>query len=301
MALDFVTLSLLAAVGFAAGNVLDKTLMTRFLDHGAVRVFWYNLFAPVIVAPALLTGRVASLPPAQVAVAFLAGVVLSVSGILLMRAMQEGEVSRLALIIQTSPLFALIFSMILLGEVLAPAQYAGIAVLVVAAILASLDHPAAGLPAFSFNRPFRYALAATVFFALSAVLLKYLLQFTTFWTAFYWQQVGMFLFAPFLLCSGDIRREALSLPRRSRAGITVAAGSAVAYVGANLAFTAAMEQVSAAIVAAIVTINPLFVLGIVMALTRLGAQQFEEHLTRVEVVVKTAATLLFVAGIYLVK
>ncbi|MFB6294889.1 MAG: EamA family transporter [Candidatus Nanohaloarchaea archaeon] len=296
----FIPLALLAAVGYAAGNILDKLVMTGYIQNPVVKAFWFGIFAPFTGMLAFLLGPVAVPSTRVIAGAFVAGAALLASTALFMYAMRRGEVSRLALILQTNPLFALVLSFLLLGELLSLAQYAGVGTLLVASLLASLDHPEQGLPSFQFNLPFWSTVAAAALFATSAVTLKYLIQFTNFATAFYWQQLGMFAVAPLLLLHTGVREEARSVVSANRAVFLLAAAS-LSYAAANVSFTAALNYISAAIVSAVVTINPLFVLVLVILLQAAGFDQFEEHTTPQEIAVKTVATVIFVIGIYLVN
>lgn len=301
MASASVLLAVMAAAGYAVGNVLDKLLMTGHVERPTVKAVASAVLSPVIAGPLLLFGFVARPAPLPLMALLGAGALLFVSTVVFMRAMRTGEVSRLSLIIQTSPLFALGFSIILLGTVLATQQLLGIGVLMVAAFLAALDHPAERLPRFQINAPVVYTLGSTAMFAFGAVLVRFALQSTTVWTAVYWQYTGMFLAGvPFLL-AGPVRHELrrIVVDQRRAAGLLVA--TSAAYVAAQIAFVGALAEAPAAVVTAIVTISPLFVLGFVVLLRRFGVDRFEEELTRLEAGVKGAAVVLFVAGVYLVK
>ena len=302
MPFGFVVLTLTAAVCFAAGNVLDKIIMTVHVDRPLVKVFWYGLLAPIVGLPALWAGAV-HLPPLPVlGVTILAGALFMASLLLVMQAMKTGEVSRLALLKQTAPLFVLVFSFALLHEVLSLAQYAGVGLLLVAGLLSSLDHPDDGLPVPAFNRPFRLVLLASVLNALSVVFLKYALGETNVWTVFYGEQIGLFLLAPFILCAGDgVRREAWALARHPGRSLGMIAASSIVFAGAVISYTTAMNQASATLVAALNSINPLFTLLLVLALQQVGFSHFEERMTRSELVAKTLAVLLFAAGVYAVR
>ncbi|MFB6077284.1 MAG: EamA family transporter [Candidatus Nanohaloarchaea archaeon] len=299
--IGYIGLTLIAAVGFATANVVDKLVMTGHVDSPAVKIAWYGLLAPVAASPAFLLGTVGMPSVYVIGGAFVAAVCFLASLGLVMWAMRTGEVSRIALLKKTGPLFVLTLSILLLGDVLTTRQYLGVGVLFLAGMVATLDHPAEGLPSVAFNRPAMLILAGNLLYAFNLVTLKHLFRFADYWTVFYWQQIGMFLLAVGLLAVRGLIRGKVAAAARKPRTLGMLGLSSTVMVGASLVYAAAIDQVSPAIVSAINSINPLFTLVFVIGLQRLGIDRFEEHLTRTEIVAKTFATALFVAGIYLVN
>ncbi len=301
MALGFVALALLAGVGLAAANIIDKVLLTDHLSSPGVRVFWYGLWAPVLALPAFLFG--AGIPPLKQAFfPMLAGAFFLGGTVFLMEAFQRGKVSRLALMLQSNVLLTVLLSIVLLGEILAIQQYLGVGIIVIAAFLAALNHPEKGLPEYRWNKALLLTLAAAVLYAGSPVAMKFSLGFLGPWDVFYWQQIGMAVVAPLLLLNADVRveaREVLNTSRRT--GLLLILASSVAFTWATLTITWAASKAPISLVAPVITINPLFALVFIAILQRIGFEQFEEQLSTLEVLVKVLAAVLFAVGVYLVK
>lgn len=302
MALDFVVFALMAATFYAIANILDKLIMTDHVKRPMVKAFYGGILAPFVALPAFYLGGMTVPTPKILALSILAGLSFFMTVILIMRAMQLEEVSRLALLKQLTPIFVVGLSFVILDEVLSFNQYMGVGVLIFAGLISSLDHPKQGIPSLKFNKPFFLVIVSNMFAAFSFVLLKYLLSFQNFWTILYWEQFGLFLAAPIVLIAGSkYREEAKDILFSKPKTLGLLIMTTTALMSATLSLTAGFSKASASIVASINTINPLFTLIFVIVLQRFGFEQFEEHLSRTEILVKTMATLLFVAGIYLVR
>jgi drug/metabolite transporter (DMT)-like permease len=302
MALDFVAFALMAATCYAIANILDKIIMTDHVERPMTKAFYGGIMAPFVALPAFFLGGQVIPSPKVLGLSLLAGLSFFMTVILIMRAMQLEEVSRLALLKQLTPIFVVGLSFLMLEEVLSINQYMGIGVLVFAGLISSLDHPKQGIPSLKFNKPFLLVITSNLFAAFSFVLLKYLLNFQSFWTILYWEQFGLFIAAPFVLLAGSkYRAEVKDILFRKPKALGLLVATTTALMSATLSLTAGFSKASASIVASINTINPLFTLIFVIVLQRIGFEQFEEHLSRTEILVKTFATLMFVAGIYLVR
>lgn len=297
---SFVFLALIVAIGYAVGNVMDKILFSDYLNHSRTMQLLSGVFAPIVALPVLFFGNITLFKPDIFLLMLTSGIVFFMGGYLQMKATQLGEVSEMTLLLKSIPVFTLILSFIFLGEILTLQEYTGLGILLAGTILVTLE-PKRGLPKVSPTLPNLITIAAGFLFASTFVLTKYLLNFGSYLNVFFWQQVGFFLAAPFMIYFEPIReemREILTSPKKK--GVPLFLLSSVIYGIANLVNTLALRDAPASLVTGIISSDALFVIVIVAGLSRAGFEHFEEQLTKKSVAVKIIAAILFIIGAYII-
>lgn len=297
---SFVFLALIVAIGYAVGNVMDKILFSDYLDHSRTMQLLSGVFAPIVALPVLYFGNITFFRPSIFLLMLFSGIMFFLGGYLQMKATQLGEVSEMTLLLKAIPIFTLILSFIFLGEILTYQEYFGLGLLLSGTILVTLE-PRKGLPKISPTLPNLITVAAAFLFASTFVLTKYLLNFGSYFNVFFWQQVGFFLAAPFMIYFKPIREEMKQIIRSPRQkGIPLFLLSSVVYGIANLVNTLALRDAPASLVTGIISSDALFVIVIVTGLSRVGFDHFEEKLTRKSVLIKILAAILFIIGAYII-
>ncbi len=175
--MSWIFFAILSPALYCVASFVDKYLLTRVVTdyrgmpvYGAVMglvlgtLFWIGAGFP------LLAMRDAAL-------IILTGVLSVWGGVLYFKALSEEEASRIVVLIQTMPLLVLILSVIFLREVISPLQLAGFFLILLSAIGISIDHRSGLL---RLSPAFYLQLLANLAWAVSAVLLKFVMATNSF-------------------------------------------------------------------------------------------------------------------------
>ena len=290
---SWLVLSLSATGIWAAVNVVDKFVVSKVIKKWQVALALSGAVSFASIAALLALGRVAVPGIADIALLLLFGVVWIVGIAFYYLALKEEEVSRVIPIFLLDPIFTAILAASFLGEIFAPQKYLGIALLVAGAALVSVRD----LKAPRLEKGFFYALAATLLFAVSSLILKLVLARVDFLSAFFWGRVGMlFAVLPLALI---YRKECVKTIGESKVSVAIFIAGALASVVAGIFYTRAIELGFLTIVSAVYALQPLFVLAIVVALSVLRPQLLKEEIGANTLGIKIVAIIAMMAGTYL--
>lgn len=179
---------------WALTNFIDKTLIQRFVskETGVWILSLYSALFSLLVAPIILILNfdVLSISMPHALLLMAAGWAEVISIFLYLNALKNEDTSTVVPIFQTIPVFGLVFGFFILGEQLAIGQVLAIFGVVLGAIILTLE--------FSGERRFRtrwtplcLMLGASLLFAFYDALFKYVALREEFWTAVFWQHVGV--------------------------------------------------------------------------------------------------------------
>jgi drug/metabolite transporter (DMT)-like permease len=197
-------IALVAPLLWALTNFIDKALIQRFVsrDLGVWVLSLYSALFSFLVAPIVLifNHNVLDIPVYYAIMLIAAGCVEVASIYLYLNALRKEDTSTVVPIFQTIPIFGLIFGFFILGEELTGNQILAIFGVMLGAILLTLE--------FSEDRrirtrwiPLLLMLGASLCFALYDALFKYVALIESFWTAVFWQHVGVALLGIIFLSS----------------------------------------------------------------------------------------------------
>lgn len=136
-------------------------------------------------------------------IVFVSGIMFVAAVTLYYKAVQYDEISRVIIINQISPVFVLILSFFLLGEVLTKNYFIGFLFLLIAGIVVSYNKIEGK---FRLSKAFYFMFLAAIFGSIAAVAAKYILSITAFWNAFLWFRLANST-AVFVLTVPSIRNE----------------------------------------------------------------------------------------------
>lgn len=191
--MSWALLSILAALIWAVGNIVDKFVLTKWVRQPIVPVAVFCFGGLLASSLIFLFRGFSELSPSNVLLAFLAGSFYFLAQIFYYKAAKLEEISRVIPVVYTAPLFVLILAAVFFGEVFGPKKYFGIFLLLGGAVFISskTDSRFAGTKVFS--KAFCFAALCALMLALTVVLTKYLLNFADVWTTFSYVRVGTFL------------------------------------------------------------------------------------------------------------
>lgn len=207
-------LAVAAYAVFSINGVVDKFLVSSKLKNPLIVSFWVGLFG-IPSALILLIGLV----PAPWASAFkfvmpspdgllliaAAGLTLQLSLMLGYMALFRGEATRVTPTIgAATPVFALIFAYLILGERMPPASYAAFGLLLAGAVIVSFKR--GGRP----NLAFALAVASGAAAAFETVLIKLVYSYNNFISSFALLGLGNIVFCAILLAFVPAVRQELA-------------------------------------------------------------------------------------------
>lgn len=288
----WISISIIAYFLNALAITVDKFLLSKKINNPAVYAFLIASLSLVAIglAPFGLQwyGWLALLP------ALLAGVLFTGGLLYMFTALGENEASRITPVIGgLQPIWILLLATIFLGETLTALSMLAFVLIIAGTVLISWPSGP--------QRPLNYraAILATILFAASYTLNKYVFIDQDFITGFVWTRVGAFLGALLLLLSAANRRDIWQNLRhgdQQTGGLFVGGqiAGAVSFILINYAIAISP---SVALVNALQGIQYVFLLVFVIILSRLFPRVLSERLTPSILIQKIAAMILIMVGL----
>jgi len=213
------------------------------------------------------------------------------------QALKIEEASRIIPLYSLSPLFILILAKCFLDEVLTPVKYFGVFLSILGAVLISSK---------SFKDLFRIRSGKAILFvmlsalsiSINAVLSKYLLKFTDFWTIFAYTRIGTMITIIPLFCI--YLPELININKKyGKKVITIMSGNEVLNLLAVLLVTIATSIGSVTLVNALSSLHLFFLLLITIILSIFRPKILKEEFNKSILSLKIIATILIFTGVIL--
>ena len=283
------------SVGFvwAVVNVIDKFVVSKLVKNPLIPLVFLGTIGAIAAIAVYFTVGFAYLSLVNIALALLVGAFFMFTSILFLKSLDIEEVSRVNSLFLVSPIYTLIFAALFLGEILPLRKYAGFFLLVGGAVLISMK----GISKIKLRKAFWYMMAADLFVAVSAVLTKYLLRFSDYWTIFSYSRIGfLIVLVPILYY---IYPELLSLVKKN--GIKLVATTSISEllnVFGILLLVAATSLGPVTLVSAFTSLQPFFVFAIAYVLTTFYPHIIKENISRKIILTKVGAiAMLFIGAV----
>ncbi|MFA6097684.1 MAG: DMT family transporter [Candidatus Paceibacterota bacterium] len=293
---SWVILSLMTALLWATSDVINKFIFTRWPIKPVVLVIFSCLVNLVITFGVYVHQGLSELSVLHLLLAIAAAFFYFFGYYLYFSAVKMEEVSRITPLFYLMPLFILLLAAIFFQEKLTFIKYTGIILLVAGAILISQK----GSFSFRIGKAFWFMILSALSISAYAIITKYLLNFSDYWTIFsYTRGLGLI---PFLIPL--IYKKLPDLEDAARQGGKAAIGMILGSASLNsigiILITVAMAMGSVTLTNTMLSIQPLFVLIFAVFISRYYPQLFREDLDRRTVALKLVSILLIVAGAILI-
>ncbi|MDE1925321.1 MAG: DMT family transporter [Patescibacteria group bacterium] len=286
---------------WAASTHIDKYLVERYFKHSDTAVLMvFTAWIGLIMLPFIWWFQPAALylPLASIAVMAASGILYMGAMLFYLQAIQSAEASVVAPLFQTSTIFTFALGYLVLGETLSWTNAAGAVLIIIGALLLSLD------ASFHF-RAFRMRLLllmllCTFVLALSTVIFKYFAVREEFWSTTFWTYVGEALFgAGILAIPRYLKQFMLLLKTNTSALLAVNGANELINLGGGLGVRFASLLAPVALVSAVSSTTTLFVFifGVLLTIFLPGLAQ--EDLSWANLLQKGAAALLVAVGVVL--
>ncbi len=293
--MSWVILSILAAVIFAFVNIIDKYLVTKLIRNPIIPVIIVGAIGFLLGIGIFLFNGFKTLSVINTLLAVIAGNIHMLASVLYFWAIKREEVSRIIPIIYLQPLFIAILASLFLGELFGPLTYVGIAAMILGAVLISIKLPFE----IRFGKAFWMAISAAALWSLHNVIVKHLLEFTDFWTAFSYTRVGTIIFFAALLYIYFQDLKPL-LTKKGSFPLLLSSFNETLTFFAMLLVLAAASIGFITLVSTIVSIQPFFILLLTVFLSMLFPKILKEEIDRKTIILKFVAITFIFAGVFLI-
>lgn len=290
----WIFLAICSAASLGLANIAHKRLLDNYLDGvgvlGAGSILTRLTFGAIVLA---VIGWPVDAPWQVVGMGLLSGVCLGAGLLFLFLGLRLGEASRAVAVSQTNPILVALLALAILGEHVGPWQWTAIALVVLGAILVSVE--GLGRRLFRLTPGLTALVASSVGLGVSFFLAKLALGELTTWDVFMLQELGMVpVFAVFGQPSNWRKLYAGLRSKPALATFLIGEGLLPQLAIALFLWSFAFGPVSLA--SAILATRPMFVFiaGSLLSWRRLGLLQ--ESLGTSALVAKFIAIVMIVAG-----
>lgn len=283
---------------------MDKYIVGKYFKDaglGSVVVFGsiVGLIASLIIVA--FTHSVLHVPATSAGLMIVAGLVYISALLPYFYALQSGEASRVVPLFQIAPIFSYVLAYAFLQETLAGRQIIAALIVIVGAIVLSIEEPEEKNTKLRLNW---YALGlitlSSFLFALNGLIFKVAAKDSTFWTTAYWQYLGVALGGLLLLFYRPYLKQFKHALLNNRGPILALVGiSEGITVVARLCFFYASLLAPLALVATVNGFQPFFIFIYGVILTIFFPKISQESLLRKHVLQKVFSIALLFLGTYL--
>lgn len=296
--MSWFAIALVGPILYAVANHTDKYLLTRYVRHGEVgaMVIFSAIFS-LIALPVVI-----AIQPAVFDVSLVRGVLLALNGTLIVLALlcyfyalHEDEASYVVPLYQMIPIFGFVLGYVLLGETITRGQALASLVIIVGALILSLD---LAEEIRIKRRVVLWMLGASFCATLNGVLFKWLALDTGFWPATFWSLVGKILMGP--LCFALVpsyRKQFLHMFKANSVPVlSLNALSETLFMVGEAAMQFASLLAPVALVLLVNSLQPFFVLILGILLSVFLPAIGSESMTRKQLTQKVLGTATIIAG-----
>jgi drug/metabolite transporter (DMT)-like permease len=284
----------------ASATAIDKFLLSKKIPNPAVYAFFISALS--VLGVVLIPFGFHSIPFLQVVIALLTGVVFTFAYLFMFKALGENEASRITPFMGgLQPIFVFVLAWIFLGESLGLLAIAAFFVLVIGTIILSRQEGQSVKQQRLSRRSYLYATIATILFAIAYTATKYVYNQDGFITGFVWTRT--FLGAMLLLIYpknfidiiGGLRK-----PKdKQKTGLLFIIGQGAGALSFILVSYAISISSSVAIINASRGLEYVFLLLILIMLSRKFPKVLSEKMTSKIILQKSLATAFIIVGLIL--
>jgi len=311
--MEWLILAILSTVFFSAAGILDKLLLGSYASDSKAYIVCQILAQQIFTIPAIaLMGADFVFPESLYALAF--GCLQVIPSVSYLRAMQIEEASKVMALEYIYPVFVLIGSILLLGEILELRQCAGFLLLVAGTVLISYrrggdvgdeaGRPKAQCGLLALSPAFKPFLSYWIMTAVYFLSLKYLLISMDEWHLYTWSSLGNLAAIIPLAAVPSTRREVMGFfGKGSHAIGALISEETLQFLGIIFSiFAYAVGSVS--LVTSVGALQPMLTVLLILVMGMFApkvAMKMEERTDRKAIVQKAFSFAVVLMGIYFVS
>jgi uncharacterized membrane protein len=294
--MEWYIFALLAPAFWAMNNVFIKFLITNKYKSCFPMIFTVIFMDTIFALAVAALTSISTIFPYFI-IAFLVGLMPLLSFWFYLNALVKEEVTRITTLFQLIPVFVAFISAVFLNEVLGAQKYFGITLIVAASIL--ISYKKSGVK--SFSSAIKFMIPFGIIIAAYTVMDKILLGYLDFLSVFFWNVIGTFTGALFLLSLSKLRQEfTRTISAVGKKGIfTTFVGEGLYVIGTMCSLTA-LSLVDASLASALFGLQPFYVFFYILLLSLFLPKILNEPTSKPIILLKISAIALMFAGTWLV-
>lgn len=261
----------------AYSNILDSYLTNKLFSRKATLIFYATLLNIFFLPFLFIFTGLPELPHAKSTWLFLGLAIINVIYLYpYYKALEHDDTSKVIALFSFGQVFVPMLAYLIVGEVLAPTQYIGVGIIILASIALSFE----GTGYLKMNGSFWWMLLCTFILAFEYILYKLAFASVNWITGFSWPVIFSFVIAASLLLLGSTRKDiAKNLPVFIKKIHVFGAEELTTFLGIA-AGTYAVSVAPVTIVKAIMSVEPAFVLLYAVVFGKSFPGIFKEEVTR---------------------
>jgi len=288
---------------WAASTHIDKYLVDKYFQNASTAVLMvFTAIINFLVLPVIwyFTPGIFALPFLAISVMLFSGMLFMAAMLFYLQAIQTEEVSVVVPLFQGSVLWSVLLAYLLLGETLTPLQFLGAALIILGALILSLN----------LSQRFRKIklhlaitmLGCTFALALSSVIFKFFAVDGEFWQTTFWTYLGAAIFGITILFTGKRYQQFLRLFRQNPGAMFgINAANELINLGGSIGVRYALLLAPVSLVQAVSSTTSLFVFFFGVLLSLFFPKLGRENLSLRDLLQKGLAAVLVVSGILLIN
>ena len=295
----WIVTSLATAITISIANILDSHVLSKKLQGLSPYLLTMAGFQAVT---ALIALAIFPFPAASRFADILAGIggglANAVALVILLNALQKGEVSRVIPVTSSFPIFVALLSMPLLGEMLSFTGWLAVLLTVAGAVLISLQLDGGGKKT-KLHSSFLLLLFVALLFSVSNIAYKYAMTTISTWNTF---TINGLCVATVALIYAARKKNILELKnleqRNQKIGLIIG-NQMIAALGIILSFIA-IRSGPVALVSTIMNIRPAFILIFSLIISRFYPGFITEHIARKTIIIKIIGIAMITGGVAII-
>ena len=295
----WIVTSLATAITISIANILDSHVLSKKLQGLSPYLLTMAVFQAVT---ALIALAIFPFPAASRFADILAGIggglANAVALVILLNALQKGEVSRVIPVTSSFPIFVALLSMPLLGEMLSFTGWLTVLLTVAGAVLISLQLDGGGKKT-KLHSSFLLLLFVALLFSVSNIAYKYAMTTISTWNTF---TINGLCVATVALIYAARKKNILELKnleqRNQKIGLIIG-NQMIAALGIILSFIA-IRSGPVALVSTIMNIRPAFILIFSLIISRFYPVFITEHMARKTIIIKIIGIAMITGGVAII-
>ena len=287
--------SILAALSWAISDIIDKFVLTKWVKTPMVPVIILGFVGLIASIGIYFIYGFSSLSYFNIFLALVAGIFNALMVVFYFKAVKIEEVSRVVPLFNFVPLFILLLATIFLGEIFTPLKYLGIFLVVGGAVLISIKD----FSAFKISKAFFWILLGSFIISITAVLIKYLLNFTDYLTIFAYNRIGVFIGIIPIAYFYIPELKHIIKTHGKKVAVVMSVSEIINLIGLLL-ITIATSFSAVSLVATLAATEPFFVLSAMVFLSVFYPRILHEEIGKSTILVKLGAIILMFIGAVLI-
>ena len=301
--MNWFLIALINPVAHAFINHFDKYLISKFIKGGAVGalILFSSLFA-VVLLPILLiydSSILRSITIGNAAILMVNGTFLTLAILLYLYALEDEEASIVAPLFQLIPVFGFIAGYFILGEIITGSEIWAAGLIIAGGTVLSMEF--AGRRSKLKWRLILLMLGASMFYAVNAVIFKYIAVDQGFASSLFWDMLGKVLLGVGLFFGvRSYREQFLNLLRSNRytiIGLNVI-NEIIGLIG-EVAIIFAVLFAPVVLVQSVGGLQPMFVFLFAILFTFLFPKFASESFAKRDLIQKVIGIVIITVGVYL--